>query len=54
VKFLNTPLRFQNSDASVDGPPPAFIGEHTDEILSSVLKLGDEEIRQLRARGIVS
>lgn len=54
VKFLNTPLRFRNSDASVDEPPPAFIGEHTDEILSSLLKLGDEEIRQLRARGIVS
>ena len=54
VKFLNTPLRFQNSEACVDGPPPAFIGEHTEEILGTILKLGDEEIRNLRIKGIVS
>ena len=54
VKFLNTPLRFQNSEASVDGPPPAFIGEHTEEILGTILKLGDEEIENLRIKGIVS
>lgn len=54
VKFLNTPLRFRNSEASVDGPPPAFVGEHTDSILSGILKLDDEEIKELRAKGIVS
>jgi crotonobetainyl-CoA:carnitine CoA-transferase CaiB-like acyl-CoA transferase len=54
VKFLNTPLRFLNSDASVDGPPPAFIGEHTDEILGGLLKLGDDAIRELKDRGIVA
>jgi len=54
VKFLNTPLRFLNSEASVDGPPPAFVGEHTDSILSGLLKLDDEEIKGLRAKGIVS
>ena len=54
VKFLNTPLRFLNSEASVDGPPPAFVGEHTDAILSGILKLGDEEIKGLRVKGIVS
>jgi succinate--hydroxymethylglutarate CoA-transferase len=54
VKFLNTPLRFLNSDASVDGPPPAFIGEHTDEILGGLLKLGDDTIRELKDRGIVA
>ena len=54
VAFLNTPLRFQNSKACVEGPPPAFPGEHTDEILAGVLRLGAEEIRELRARGIVS
>jgi crotonobetainyl-CoA:carnitine CoA-transferase CaiB-like acyl-CoA transferase len=54
VKFLNTPLRFQNSEASVDGPPPAFAGEHTNAILSGILKLGDEEIQELRVKGIVS
>ena len=51
---MNTPLRFQNSEACVDGPPPAFVGEHTDEILSGILKLGDEEITNLRIKGVVS
>ena len=54
VKFLNTPLRFLNSEASVDGPPPAFAGEHTDDILSSVLKLDTGEIKRLRTTGIIS
>jgi crotonobetainyl-CoA:carnitine CoA-transferase CaiB-like acyl-CoA transferase len=54
VIFLNTPLRFQNSRASVDGPPPAFAGEHTDEVLGGLLKLDDEEIAGLRSKGIVS
>jgi CoA:oxalate CoA-transferase len=54
IKFLNTPLRFRDSEASVDGPPPTFAGEHTDAILSSILKLSDEEIKKLRAKGIVS
>jgi len=54
VKFLNTPLRFQNSEACVDGPPPAFVGEYTNEILNGILNLNDEEIRELKSKGIVS
>jgi crotonobetainyl-CoA:carnitine CoA-transferase CaiB-like acyl-CoA transferase len=54
IKFLNTPLRFRNSEASVDGPPPAFAGEHTDAILQGILKLSGEEIKKLRTKGIVS
>jgi succinate--hydroxymethylglutarate CoA-transferase len=54
VTFLNTPLRFQNSRACVEGPPPAFAGEHTDEILTGLLKLTEKEIGQLREKEIVS
>jgi succinate--hydroxymethylglutarate CoA-transferase len=54
VKFLNTPLRYRNAEASVGGPPPAFIGEHTEDILSGLLELDDEEIKRLRAKGVVS
>ncbi len=54
VPFLNTPLKFLNADASVDGPPPAFIGEHTDEILGTLLHLDADRIGQLRAREIVA
>jgi crotonobetainyl-CoA:carnitine CoA-transferase CaiB-like acyl-CoA transferase len=54
VKFLNTPLRFLNTGASVDGPPPAFVGEHTSEVLEGLLKLPASEIETLRTRGIVT
>jgi crotonobetainyl-CoA:carnitine CoA-transferase CaiB-like acyl-CoA transferase len=30
------------------------VGEHTNEILSGILKLNDEEIRELKSKGIVS
>ena len=29
------------------------LGEHTDEVLSELLGLGDEEIASLRARGVI-
>jgi crotonobetainyl-CoA:carnitine CoA-transferase CaiB-like acyl-CoA transferase len=54
MKFLNTPMRFLNSDASVDGPPPAFIGEQTDGILGTQFKLNGDEIGVLRGKGIVA
>lgn len=46
-------VRFLDTDASVDGPPPAFICEHTDEILGSLLHLDDWAIGKLRTGGIV-
>jgi crotonobetainyl-CoA:carnitine CoA-transferase CaiB-like acyl-CoA transferase len=53
TRFLDTPLRFTNSRASVDEPPPVNPGENTDEILHRVLNLGDGEISNLRQKGIV-
>jgi len=52
-KYLNTPLRFQNSKAQVEEPPPVAIGEHTDDVLRNVLKLDDEEIKKLKKEGVV-
>jgi crotonobetainyl-CoA:carnitine CoA-transferase CaiB-like acyl-CoA transferase len=52
-KYLNTPLRFQNSKAYVDEPPPVAIGEHTEYVLRNVLRLDDEEIKKLRKERVV-
>jgi crotonobetainyl-CoA:carnitine CoA-transferase CaiB-like acyl-CoA transferase len=53
TRFLNTPLNFANSSASVDEPPPASPGDNTEGVLRSVLNLGDDEIGHLKREGIV-
>ena len=52
-KYLNTPLRFQNSQAGVDESPPVAVGEHTEYVLRDVLKLDDKTIRRLRKERVV-
>ena len=52
-KYLNTPLRFQNSKAYVDEPPPVAIGEHTEYVLRNVLRLDDGAIKKLREEHVV-
>jgi len=52
-KYLNTPLRFTNSKAQVEEPPPVAIGEHTEIILHNVLGLKPDEITQLKKDKIV-
>jgi len=53
VKFMNSPLKFTQFKASVDEPPPAAAGEHTDEVLRGLLNLNDDEITYLKKEGIV-
>jgi crotonobetainyl-CoA:carnitine CoA-transferase CaiB-like acyl-CoA transferase len=45
MKFSGTPLEFRN--------PPPVLGQHTDEVLSQVLKLDAAAISKLRGDGIV-
>ena len=44
MKFSGTPLEFRN--------PPPVLGQHTDEVLRSVLHLDDAAIAKLRADGV--
>jgi CoA:oxalate CoA-transferase len=51
LKIPNSPLRLSRTPGGVQGPPPA-LGEHTDEVLTSLLGLSDQEIADLRAAGV--
>ena len=53
IKSLNTPLRFQNSKAYVEEPPPVEVGEHTEFTLRTILGLDNDEIDRLRKKGVV-
>ena len=52
VTLVASPMRFSGTPIKHEVPPPA-LGQHTDEILRSVLKKSDAEIAGLRAGGVV-
>ncbi len=47
LRVPDTPVKLSRTPGGVTGPPPA-IGEHTDQVLSSMLGLSAEEIAALR------
>jgi CoA:oxalate CoA-transferase len=52
LKVPNTPVRLSRTPGGIQGPPPA-IGEHTDEVLTSLLGLSAREIAELRSAEVV-
>ena len=52
IAVLGTPFKFHDSDAAEFRPPPR-LGQHTDEVLTSVLAMTPTEIEQLRRDGVV-
>jgi CoA:oxalate CoA-transferase len=47
LKITDTPVKLGRTPGGIQGPPPA-LGEHTDEVLSSLLGLSPDEIVALR------
>ncbi len=52
IPIANTPVRLSRSEWGIKGPPADF-GEHTAEVLASILGLNAEEVGDLTERGIV-
>jgi glutaryl-CoA transferase len=52
VPLVASPMRFSETPIKHEMPPPA-LGQHTDEILSGVLKKSDAEIAKLKEEGVV-
>ena len=52
LKTANTPVKLSRTPGGIQGPPPA-IGEHTDEVLTTLLGLSKREITELRAQEAV-
>ena len=51
VSLVRSPMRFSETPLEHKTPPPT-LGQHTDEVLRGLLKMGDEEIGRLRAAGV--
>ena len=52
VTLVASPMKFSGTPVKHEVPPPV-VGQHTDEILSGVLKKNAAEIAKLKAGGIV-
>ncbi|MDF3304471.1 CaiB/BaiF CoA transferase family protein [Rhodococcus sp. T2V] len=48
--FFNSPLRFAESTPQPPFPAPR-LGQHTEEVLETLLHLGTDEVNELRSRG---
>jgi formyl-CoA transferase len=52
LKLLGVPYKFSRTPATVKSAPP-LMGQHTDEVLRTLLGYSEEEIAELRASGAV-
>jgi len=52
VKLAGSPLKLSRTPVRIKQPPP-LLGEHTEEVLSTLLGYSSEEIKELRAEGII-
>ncbi len=52
VGVPGVPIKLSDTPGDVDAPAPS-LGEHTDEILTDMLKMSSDEVEELRQQGIV-
>ena len=52
VTTLGVPIRLHDTPGAADAPPP-LLGQHTDEILRTVLRFKTAEIAKLRESGVI-
>ena len=52
VKVVGPPATFSESAIGIQSPPP-LLGEHNQEILTQLLGYSDEEVQDLKERGVI-
>lgn len=53
MKLVNTPVKYSHATPGIRSPPPT-LGQHTDDVLHSILDLGEADIAALREKGVVA
>lgn len=53
VKLVNSPVKFSETQPQIRQPPPV-LGQHTNELLTTILGKTEEEVKELRANGVVA
>jgi len=52
VKLPGFPYKFSHTPAEIQKPPP-MLGQHTEEVLTSLLKYSTESVAALRDSGAI-
>lgn len=52
LKVIGNPTKFSETPITYNMPPP-MLGQHTDEVLSQVLKLNQAQIDELKQKGVI-
>ena len=52
VRLVNTPVKFSEARPRVRTPPQT-LGEHTDQVLRRTLGMAEDELKALRADGVI-
>ncbi|CCC06802.1 hypothetical protein SMACR_00832 [Sordaria macrospora] len=52
IKMVNSPVKYSETSPTIRSPPPT-LGQHTDEVLREHVGLSDEQIAQLKEKGVV-
>lgn len=53
LKLLNTPVKWSIATPSIRSAPPT-LGQHTDEVLTSILGMASSKIKALKSEGVVA
>lgn len=52
IKMVNSPVKYSETSPTIRSPPPT-LGQHTDEVLREHVGLNNEQIAQLKEKGVV-
>jgi len=53
MKLVSPPVKFSESKPSIRSPPPT-LGQHTNEVLTDMLGLSQDEVKSLHSKGVIA